>query len=93
MSKCHFPNIDMFVVTTTAHGILFFIDCFSGYNQVGKRLDDPNRAAFKILCKTWGSSYAIWSQYCWSHLSEAVTSIFHDMFHNCHEEYMLMTLW
>lgn len=22
-----------------------------------------------------------------------VTSIFHDMLHHCHEEYMLMTLW
>jgi hypothetical protein len=40
------PRIDMLIDSTTGHGLLSFMDVFSGYNQIRIHLADQEKTAF-----------------------------------------------
>lgn len=83
------PNIDMLVDTTTGYSVFSFMYSFSGYNQIRMDAKDAEKTAFRTPIgnfhytvmpfglKNAGATY-----------QRAMTVIFHDMMHDCLEDYV-----
>ena len=83
------PHIDMLVDSTTGHSMLFFMDGFSGYNNILMALEDMEKTSFIIE----------WGTFCYRVMpfglknigatyQRAVTTLFHDMMHRDVEVYV-----
>ena len=83
------PNIDTLVDATAGHEMFSFMDGFSGYNQIKMAPEDAKMTAFRTPFGTFhyvvmpfGLKNAGATYQC------AMTLIFHDMMHECIEDYV-----
>ena len=84
-----FLHIDMLVDSTASHSMLFFMDGFSGYNQILMALEDMEKTV--VITE--------WATYCYKVMSfglkntratyqRVATTLFHDMIHRDIEVYV-----
>ncbi|RVW31074.1 Transposon Tf2-12 polyprotein [Vitis vinifera] len=83
------PHINLLVDSTAGHSMLFFMDEFSGYNQILMALEDMEKITF----------ITEWGTYCYKVMpfglknagttyQRAATTLFHDMMHRDVEVYV-----
>ena len=76
------PHIDMLVDSTTGHAMLYFMDGFSGYNQIMMASEDREKTSFITEGGTY--CYRVMSfglKNAGATYQRAATTLFHDMMH------------
>lgn len=86
------PQIDVLVDNTAGHGMLSFMDAFSGYNQIKMAEEDREKTAFitqiggHVLLQ--GDVMPFGLKNAGATYQRAMTALFHDMIHKEMEVYV-----
>lgn len=85
----HLPHIDVLVDNTAQHPVFYFMDGFSGYNQIKMASDDMEKTTFITSRGTY--FYKVMS-FCLKHTyaayQHAMMTLFHDIIHKEIEVYV-----
>lgn len=76
------PNIDMLVDATAGYQMFSFMDGFTGYNKIRMDAKDAEKTAFQTSIGNFHYTVMPFG------LKRAMTVIFHDMMHDCIEDYV-----